>query len=304
MGVQNKQHISDTFTGFRCYWMEYIVKAAKDNGCVPVYWDNGYNGDKGFGIIDRKTYEITQPELIAAMMRAINSDGDYEITAPAGVEKEDGNMRNVTVLLGDYWHPRNSIEPMLDKLFPSERWNITISEDPNIILNGAIPDLLVSFKDVIENDQIPTPLWCDDNWTARLDDLIKNQGMGFMAVHCGIADIPKDHFITENILRAYFVTHPPQCEVSFEVAGENEITGDLQAFTFSHPDEHYQIEIMGDTEVIGYTTSQNGKQPALWRHQYGNGKVLGITPGHSYENLSQAEYLELLKNCAEWCCNN
>lgn len=87
MGVQNKEHVSDTFGGFRCYWTEYVVKAAKDNCCIPVYWDNGWNGDKGFGVINRSTREITQPDLIAAMMRAINSDGDYEIAAPKGFEK-------------------------------------------------------------------------------------------------------------------------------------------------------------------------------------------------------------------------
>ena len=63
------------------------ASAAKDNGCIPVYWDNGWNGDKGFGVINRSTREITQPDLIAAMMRAINSDGDYEIAAPKGFEK-------------------------------------------------------------------------------------------------------------------------------------------------------------------------------------------------------------------------
>ena len=47
----------------------------------------GWNGDKGFGVINRSTREITQPDLIAAMMRAINSDGDYEIAAPKGFEK-------------------------------------------------------------------------------------------------------------------------------------------------------------------------------------------------------------------------
>ncbi|MCM1381190.1 MAG: glycoside hydrolase family 5 protein, partial [Muribaculaceae bacterium] len=87
MGVQNKQHVSDTFGVFRCYWMEYVVKAAKENGCIPIYWDNGWNGDKGFGVIDRNTREITEPDLIAAMMNAMNSDGDYEIAAPAGFEK-------------------------------------------------------------------------------------------------------------------------------------------------------------------------------------------------------------------------
>lgn len=87
MGVQNKAHISDTFSEFRCYWTEYVVKAAKNNGCVPVYWDNGWNGDKGFGVIDRKTLEVTEPDLIAAMMRAINSEEDYEVAAPKGFEK-------------------------------------------------------------------------------------------------------------------------------------------------------------------------------------------------------------------------
>lgn len=87
MGVQNKAHISDSFSGFRCYWTEYVVKAAKNNGCVPVYWDNGWNGDKGFGIINRTSLEITEPELIAAMMRAINSEEDYEVAAPKGFEK-------------------------------------------------------------------------------------------------------------------------------------------------------------------------------------------------------------------------
>lgn len=87
MGVQDKKQASETFPEFRRYWTEYVIKAAKDNGCIPVYWDNGWNGDKGFGIIDRSSYEITQPELIEAMMRAINSDGSYEIAAPAGFEK-------------------------------------------------------------------------------------------------------------------------------------------------------------------------------------------------------------------------
>lgn len=88
MGVQDKSLYSESFPGFRRYWYEYVVKAAKDNGCVPVCWDNGWNGDKGLAVINRSTCEITQPELIEAMIRAINSDGDYEIAAPEGFEGE------------------------------------------------------------------------------------------------------------------------------------------------------------------------------------------------------------------------
>ena len=103
-----------------------------------------------------------------------------------------------------------------------------------------------------------------------------------------------------DILRAFFIAHPEQCPVSFEpVPGE--ITDGIPTFTFSNVDEHYQIKIVGDTNVLGYSISQHGRQPALWTHQYGKGRVIGITPGHSYENLGQPEYLKLLIRCAEYC---
>lgn len=72
-GVANKSHLNADFGEFRNYWAEYLIKAAKKNGCVPVYWDNGWNGDFGLAIIDRYTLGVTQPELLDAMIGAINS---------------------------------------------------------------------------------------------------------------------------------------------------------------------------------------------------------------------------------------
>lgn len=83
-GAQDKIEKFADYNEFRRYWSEYLIKAAKKNGVVCVYWDNGYNGNKGFGIINRFDYTITQPDLIAGMMRAINSTDDYEIPSPAG----------------------------------------------------------------------------------------------------------------------------------------------------------------------------------------------------------------------------
>lgn len=83
-GAQDKTEKFADYNEFRRYWSEYLIKAAKKNGVVCVYWDNGYNGNKGFGIVNRFDYTITQPDLIAGMMRAINSTDDYEILSPAG----------------------------------------------------------------------------------------------------------------------------------------------------------------------------------------------------------------------------
>lgn len=81
MGTHDNDLLDKSNTEFRRYWTEYIVKACKNNGIIPVWWDNGYSGRNGFGLFSRAALTVTQPEIIEAMMRAINSDGDYEIPA-------------------------------------------------------------------------------------------------------------------------------------------------------------------------------------------------------------------------------
>jgi endoglucanase len=39
----------------RCYFLNYVTKAAIRNGIVPCYWDNEKIGDKGSALFDRKT---------------------------------------------------------------------------------------------------------------------------------------------------------------------------------------------------------------------------------------------------------
>ncbi len=81
LGVQDKSHISGDFGEYRRYWYEYVVSSARENGCVPVCWDNGWNGEKSFAFFDRTSCEVTQPGIIEAIMRAMNS-GEYEIAPP------------------------------------------------------------------------------------------------------------------------------------------------------------------------------------------------------------------------------
>ena len=214
-------------------------------------------------------------------------------------------MKNTALILtGDYWHPTDTIMPVIGHMLPNEKWDVEMTEDPAEFLNKPIsPDLLVTFKDPIENDQIPTPIWCDDKWSNKLKKSINDDGMGFLAIHCGLTDLPNEHIITQEILRARFITHPPQCEVKFVPEKVHPITENVVEFTFPAIDEHYIIEMLPDlpTEILGYTISQHGKQPALWAHMLGKGKICGITPGHSTENLICNEYLKILQNAAEWC---
>lgn len=41
--VNNKAGYSDT----RRYYVEYVTKAARQNGILPIWWDNGFDGIDG-----------------------------------------------------------------------------------------------------------------------------------------------------------------------------------------------------------------------------------------------------------------
>lgn len=211
--------------------------------------------------------------------------------------------KSVIVLVNDYWHKTDSIKPLIPLLFDESEWNVTFTERPSVLQEcEKVPDLFVSFKDPIENDQIPTPIWCDEDWSEKLKQFISD-GMGFLAVHCGLTDLPKEHIISKEIFRSVFVTHPPQCTVKFIPCKDHPITYGVTAFTFSQLDEHYIIETdnNADTEILAYTESEHGRQPALWAHKVGNGKVCCVTPGHDTPNLICPEYLKVLKNAVKWC---
>ena len=71
--------------------------------------------------------------------------------------------KKVFVLVHDYWHHDDSIKPMMNYLFNAD-YEVTFTKNPNDYFKGQF-DLFLSFKDPIENDQIPTPIWCDEKWT-------------------------------------------------------------------------------------------------------------------------------------------
>jgi len=55
----------------RVYYDAFVAGTAAEYGITPVYWDNGYNGQYGFGLFDRRTFEQTQPEIISAIVDAV-----------------------------------------------------------------------------------------------------------------------------------------------------------------------------------------------------------------------------------------
>ena len=213
-------------------------------------------------------------------------------------------MKTVFFLTGDFWHHTETIQPLVSKLFPEDEWNTLFTEDPTELLSmEKAPDLIVSFKDPIENDQIPTPVWCDPEWTDALFRHVKENGTGALLVHAALTDLDEDHPIIAEMVQSMFTGHPTQCPVSFTPSGSHPILKGVSAFTFPENDEHYMMEMLRhrDVEIIAETSSQHGTQPGMWVRELGKGRVCCVTPGHTTMNLTCDGYLNVLKNAVKWC---
>ena len=214
------------------------------------------------------------------------------------------NMKTVLFLVGDYWHHAETIQPLAAKLFPEENWTVTFTENPKELLTmSEAPDLIVSFKDPIENDQIPTPIWCDQEWTDRLFADVCEHGTGLMLIHAAVTDLESDHPIVKEMIQSVFTGHPEQCPLTFKGVREHAIMEGVTEFTFPENDEHYMMSMLDDAqvEIIAQTQSKNGVQPGMWVKEAGKGKVCCITPGHTTKNLICEEYLKVLQNAVAWC---
>lgn len=81
-GAIDKTYKDSRSTAYRAYFAEYVNYAAHKRNIVTVYWDNGYNGNNGFGLFDRKNCKVTQPEIIKGII-----NGAKATKAPKAVTK-------------------------------------------------------------------------------------------------------------------------------------------------------------------------------------------------------------------------
>lgn len=84
-GSVDKSGFDAENTLYRAYFAQKICENSVKYGCVPVIWDNGYNGDYGFGLFDRETKTVTGQPVI---------DGIMKVYHPAD---EPGNSAGITL---------------------------------------------------------------------------------------------------------------------------------------------------------------------------------------------------------------
>ncbi len=68
---------------YRAYFAKRVCEVSKQYGCVPVIWDNGYNGTYGFGLFNRSTTAVTQQAILSAIMGVYSSSSVTPTVTPS-----------------------------------------------------------------------------------------------------------------------------------------------------------------------------------------------------------------------------
>jgi len=67
-GSIDKSFADSSSNRYRADFARAVVATSKKYGAATVYWDNGYNGQYGFGLFNRSNYAVTQQGIINAIM--------------------------------------------------------------------------------------------------------------------------------------------------------------------------------------------------------------------------------------------
>ena len=94
-GAINKENYDSQNKTCRAEYYQKVCYYAKQYGMIPVAWDNGYNGDYGFALLDRYSNKVVHQELMDAMMEVY---GGNESATATGITLSQSSM---TIHIGD-----------------------------------------------------------------------------------------------------------------------------------------------------------------------------------------------------------
>ncbi|MEU4694786.1 cellulase family glycosylhydrolase [Actinoplanes sp. NPDC023714] len=84
-GSIDKTTYDSTNNRYRADYARTLVATAKKYGAATAYWDNGWNGQHGFGLFDRNSGAVTQQGIIDAIMSGIGTQPSSSPSASPSV---------------------------------------------------------------------------------------------------------------------------------------------------------------------------------------------------------------------------
>jgi type 1 glutamine amidotransferase len=228
--------------------------------------------------------------------------------------KQPGETKIVAVM-GDYWHPAASQEQHVRQIFSHhEDWKIyfvlasshltaELLADADLFISaryGGGDSPAWSVDPVVVDRPRGDRIWTDEHIEAIFDN-VKNRGMGWMAIHCtlfsGRVEI-EDFIGVEPLLHQ----EVQPCIVR-DLNQDHPITRGIDPFFFNL-DEQFdcQIKDPDTTTLLFKNLAVHDKRVATsgWCLERGNGRVVGLLPGHYQWTYRIPQYQDIFWRAAHW----
>lgn len=218
-------------------------------------------------------------------------------------------MKRALVIAGDFYHDSKGL-----KNFISEAGGAGIQWDwsdfpPEIDLSSfktgaaADYDLVIIASENRINPETGHDLWMDKEFAASLSNWVEGGG-GFISLHTGMAsynNIPE----YENLVGGRFEYHPKEHPEFSIIPVEGERSHPLLKgiHRFSIKDELYFVkrDPLNSTLLAISESPEYGSSAALWYRIHGEGRVVGMTPGHNEAARKNPRMIQMLGNAVNWC---
>ena len=95
--------------------------------------------------------------------------------------------------------------------------------------------------------------------------------------------------------------HPPVGPVQVTVETNHELLRGVSSFRVNDEVYHH-LDLTSGVECLLYGEGADGAsaQPLLWKHQYGQGRVIYDSLGHDEASLKEANHKQLLQQAVKW----
>jgi RNase P/RNase MRP subunit p29 len=245
--------------------------------------------------------------------------------------RAQGTRPRVLALIGDRYHNADYIRVALDRIMGGLNLAIDYTIDVNRLSRAGLdgyqmflclrdgmvwpggylgPDAYNSYEQNLENRgdfQEPKPQnWLKEEQALALREFVES-GNGFYSLHNN-SHVSLTSKTYREVMGGAYIGHPPLRPFKVRVVNSNHpITQGIRDFMVN--DEQHYVEydkdrkyVLLEAENIDGLTFQNlgAKSIAGWAYDYGRGRVVFTSPGHTIHALWNPEYMKLQKQAIQW----
>ncbi len=228
------------------------------------------------------------------------------------VDQLDPDKKHVLAILGDGWHRVAPLDRLLVSPLRDEGWQAIVIMDYNVPWDDFDQfDLIIMSREghefvryYRERDIKPQPderaYWLTAEQEQKFVDYVNGGGRLFL-YHDGFGNYKCGNGVSQ-VARSCFIRHPPITGITVSATGKMPEMLDGVDVPFEVEDEEYVVDMDESTTSVFLESHspENGRAPQGWAHEFGEGRVGVLVPGHKYATITHPSIGQIVGNILDW----